>query len=701
MRLNPDVIATSARRVSAKLGSSNTSPIVPATAVELSNSVKEYIASARTHDDNSAFERAIGTNDLLSLYYFWSGLHASRSVGRIVIAASGSDPAAAATAFLIAPGLLMTNWHVFQNAEVAKRARIQFGYEADENGSERISTWFSLNPDRFFINDQHLDYCVVYVDESTQEGPDPLQTFGWLRLNPNLGKTAYGQYLSLIQHPEAQAKQVAIRENKLLPFDDTDDFLTYQSDTFKGSSGSPVFNDFWEVVALHHAGKPATDAAGNYLDRSGKPIVGRTPLEDEIQWVANEGARTSRIIAHIKTRASKGDLWALLESTFSGTLQAPVPWTVISGAQWEHPRLPIERSADVPAPSGTFIAYLPLNVSVRIESLDQPPLRALVTQAPTLLAPTPAADLGEPRFETLNFDDDYDDRDGYDETFLGRNNLAPLPAILSSAKNQIAPLKTKGTLLDYHHFSLLVHKVRRLPVLTACNVDYEDSERGGKGRASFGKDQWITDTRMDEKYQIPAGFYDRWKKLDYGHLVRREDNCWGASAKEIEYANSDTFHLTNCTPQHEAYNRSNKKGLWGLLENEIGKQSKSDKGIARLCVFAGPIFDEKKDLVCDDKAGKILVPLSFWKVVVAPLRKGGLGAYGFILSQANVLKDDPPFEDFVPSDAFVHQQVSLAVIEAKSIVRFDERIKQVDVFKNNAAGSESLTIQSIEDIRLV
>jgi endonuclease G len=237
-----------------------------------------------------------------------------------------------------------------------------------------------------------------------------------------------------------------------------------------------------------------------------------------------------------------------------------------------------------------------------------------------------------------------------------------------------------------------------MPVLTAGNVDYENAQRGGGGRASFGKDEWIPDTRMDDAFQIPAGFYDRWKKLDYGHLVRREDNCWGASKKEIEYANSDTFHLTNCTPQHEAYNRSNEKGLWGLLENAIGSQSKKDKAISRLCVFAGPIFDDKKDLVCKDEAGEIRVPLAFWKVVVAPLRKGGIGAYGFILSQAKVLADATPFEDFVPPDTFKHEQASLAAIEAQTIVRFDKRLKTADVLSDRPAGNERLELDSVEDL---
>jgi len=697
MLLNNSIVAAASARIVSKLSASGEAPAQPKKPRLLPAAAKDYIADARTNDDIGAFERAVGTNDLLSLYYFWSGLHASRSVGRIMIAAGVGEPSAAATGFLIAPGLLMTNWHVFQTPETASRARVQFGYEADENGAERKSTWFSLNPGIFFISDEHLDYAVVHVDVASQEGPDSLNSFSWLRLNPNLGKTTYGQYLSIIQHPEALPKQVAIRENKLLPFDDSDDFLTYQSDTFKGSSGSPVFNDFWEVVALHHSGKPATDAVGHYLDRNGVPITDHKPSEDEIQWIANEGARTSRIVSDILKKAPAGEQRTLLEDTFSGKLEAATPWRAV----------PVSQSESTPVDvisANAFVAYLPLNVSLRVESLDHKNLvPADVKPAPApAQVPMVTSNPAEPQFESLNFDHDYDDRRGYDAAFLGRKNQVPMPTILKSAQNQIARLIAGGTQLDYHHYSAFVHKARRIPALTAGNVDYEDDQRGGKKRDAYGKDQWIADSRMDPAYQLPKGFYDRWKRLDYGHLVRREDNCWGASAKEIEYSNSDTFHLTNCTPQHESFNRSNLKGLWGLLENAIGDQSKKDKGINRVSIFAGPIFNDQKDLVCKDKEGDILVPLEFWKVVVAPLRKGGFGAYGFILSQEAPLDDNPPFEDFSPPDNFVaqHQYVTLAAIESKTIVRFDKSLKAADILAKRGDGTESLIIHSVEDLKL-
>ena len=57
---------------------------------------------------------------------------------------------------------------------------------------------------------------------------------------------------------------------------------------------------------------------------------------------------------------------------------------------------------------------------------------------------------------------------------------------------------------------------------------------------------------------------------------------------EAKRANGDTFHTTNCSPQVLGFNRSNKDGLWGELENYVLKQAKAE----RLSVFAGPVLSD-------------------------------------------------------------------------------------------------------------
>ncbi len=76
-------------------------------------------------------------------------------------------------------------------------------------------------------------------------------------------------------------------------------YCFYSSDTEKGSSGAPVFNSRWEVVALHHKAIPKTDKNGNLIDENGHQIAN----EKDKVYVANEGIRASRLVQAIKDSA--------------------------------------------------------------------------------------------------------------------------------------------------------------------------------------------------------------------------------------------------------------------------------------------------------------------------------------------------------------------------------------------------------------
>jgi V8-like Glu-specific endopeptidase len=57
----------------------------------------------------------------------------------------------------------------------------------------------------------------------------------------------------IIGHPKGwEQPMFSIQDNYLLDADDT--MLHYRTPTEEGSSGSPVFNELWELIALHHRG---------------------------------------------------------------------------------------------------------------------------------------------------------------------------------------------------------------------------------------------------------------------------------------------------------------------------------------------------------------------------------------------------------------------------------------------------------------
>ena len=97
-------------------------------------------------------------------------------------------------------------------------------------------------------------------------------------------------------------KQIVIRNNRLVDLPDDPamkPFFHYEADTERGSSGSPVFNDQWEIVALHHSGVPKTNARGQLVDADGNVITDQRDT-GRIVWVANEGIRVSHLVNHVR-----------------------------------------------------------------------------------------------------------------------------------------------------------------------------------------------------------------------------------------------------------------------------------------------------------------------------------------------------------------------------------------------------------------
>jgi V8-like Glu-specific endopeptidase len=238
-------------------------------------------------------ERILGRSDLLPVAYFARGDRAARSVGRIVIRSAAGVEEGYGTGFLVSPTLLLTNHHVLPAAEVAAQSVVQFDYEKDAVGGRKPAHVCPLDPRRCYVSDEALDFALVGV--TLPDGA--ARQLGWNPLRAHGGKAAVGDSVSIVQHPGGDFKQVAVRDNRLI--DALDDFYHYTTDTAPGASGSPVFNDQWEVVALHHSGVPELGADCRPVAANGGPW---TPAMGDaaIRWIANEGVRVSRVIAFLQ-----------------------------------------------------------------------------------------------------------------------------------------------------------------------------------------------------------------------------------------------------------------------------------------------------------------------------------------------------------------------------------------------------------------
>jgi endonuclease G, mitochondrial len=207
-------------------------------------------------------ERVLGGSDFVGVSYLELALSASLAVGRVIVRNANGRVASFGTGFMVSPRLLLTNNHVLEREEQASSSQIEFNYELSISGDREPTMLVTFSPDTFFLTNQGLDYTLVAVQ------PREPGTYGWLRLIEEEGKVINGEYVNIIQHPNGEPKQLALRENQLV--DVLENFLHYRTDTAPGSSGSPVFNDEWEVIALHHSGVPKRDQDGNLLTRDGR-----------------------------------------------------------------------------------------------------------------------------------------------------------------------------------------------------------------------------------------------------------------------------------------------------------------------------------------------------------------------------------------------------------------------------------------------
>ena len=616
-------------------------------------------------------------------------------VGRIVdVGDDGEALDGFATGFIVAPGLMMTNHHVFGTASECRGCGIQFGYELDESRRVIDGPVFGLDPDRFFFTSDPLDFTIVAVTPAALRGARMLSEFNSHHLSPALGKILVGQTISIIQYPDGGPKKYGVRDNELLVAPAPDElFLQYTTDTLPGSSGSPAFNKDWEVVALHHSGVPEVKN-GQILTIKGTAWMKGMP-DSDIHWIANEGVRTSKLcdaLISATVEARYRDTWADLIQTFQED------FTVLPAMQ--------TAAAAASASSGSTPSTTPVPGAVSIVvngaatfNFGAPAAAGSPTTLLRSAATSPAST--SPGIEKkLVFDPKYSKRPGYKADFL--KIKVPLPGVVASRKKELLKNGSAPLVLKYHHYSLVMNKARRLQMWSAVNVDYTPAKRR-KSRDDFGTDTWVPDPRIAGELQIEdQQLYDPARKFDRGHIVRRDDTAWGDTEQEEIFANSDSFHWTNCTPQHEQFNRAMFQfhGLWGQLENHIQSQAKNVG--QRMSIFAGPILNNAQDINHDFGGGMMRVPVRFWKILLvtedANTSHPKLRAYGFVLDQRPAIKKFG-LEKFSPGDMETFQ-VAIGDITSDSGVVFPKAVRDADAMAGAPDEARRVRIDTLEKIRL-
>jgi len=256
----------------------------------------------------------------------------------------------------------------------------------------------------------------------------------------------------------------------------------------------------------------------------------------------------------------------------------------------------------------------------------------------------------------------YENRNGYDVNFLEKK--VPLPSIPDNLKDDVVKLKNSNSEeLKYTNFSVVLSKSRGLAFYTAVNIDGSELQQ-----LERKNDVWYYDPRIERNFQYGPELYSN-NDLDRGHLVRRLDPVWGSNFKD---ANEDTFHFSNCSPQHKNLNQK----TWLDLEDYILRNA--DVHDLKVNVFTGPVFNQN-DLIY---RGKYLIPSEFWKVVTIVKNDDdhSISSTAYLQTQKQLIEDLKfVFGEYKTYQVSISKIESLTGLDFGNLRNFDPFSKRKDI----------------------
>jgi len=146
--------------------------------------------------------------------------------------------------FLTDGNLLITNNHVLPDAATAQKSTAQFNYQKSIDGLDLRSQDLRFEPKAGFATCVKHDWTAVRLKGDANKK--------WGALPLTRAEVKVDDRVNIIQHPGGGHKQIAFFHN-VVAFVGSKR-VQYLTDTLPGSSGSPVFDKSWRVVAVHHSG---------------------------------------------------------------------------------------------------------------------------------------------------------------------------------------------------------------------------------------------------------------------------------------------------------------------------------------------------------------------------------------------------------------------------------------------------------------
>lgn len=243
-------------------------------------------------------EAIVHDDDTVAFGFIGAAMTAGKSIARITVPrfengqqrmlAGGKPWLMNGTGWLIGDDLLITNHHVVNarnagetaasDADLAKQvvgATVAFDFDSD------TSAPVTLTVTALEAVDRTLDYAILRLSAAPANRRPLTLASQLLAMTPSTFLP-----VNIIQHPRGLPKRIAFRNNLLSGADN--DVIRYFTDTDFGSSGAPVCDDTWRVVALH---------------RGAQQVQG-VNFQGKNTAFVNFGTQVSRLLDDVKQRAA-------------------------------------------------------------------------------------------------------------------------------------------------------------------------------------------------------------------------------------------------------------------------------------------------------------------------------------------------------------------------------------------------------------
>lgn len=332
--------------------------------------------------------------------------------------------------------------------------------------------------------------------------------------------------------------------------------------------------------------------------------------------------------------------------------------------------------------TGTATLTIPLTVRVSI-AMDGAPSEARGGIPTASGGPEPSDYIDETEAVAA----DYNNRKGYAPAFLGKKFTVELPEVTRDA-GDVLDFESGGatdTELRYEHFSVVMSRSRRMCFFSACNIDGQQSRKTTRVA-------WKWDPRIPKSQQIMKECYGSPPRFSRGHMTRREDPAWGTPT-EAKRGNEDSMHVTNVTPQMQAFNSP----IWLALEDYALQHAREDD--MKISVFTGPYFGRK-----DPDMYGVRIPFAFWKIIAfIHDETGKLCATGYEMNQESTLQPEEEFVfgPFTSTHLKVATQVPIRSIEARSGIGFGRLASFDPLAGEEESVAAAAPLMALEHIRFV